>query len=79
MPTKEITIFVSRTSNWSAAELMYLYAKNTPGVFFERDRYMRCTLTIEGKKYQCQKWNIHPDEDNEDCEKVTIYLEEVTQ
>ena len=78
MPTKEITIFVSRTSSWCAAELMYLYAKNTPNVYFERDKYMHCTLTIEGKKYQCEKWSIHPDTENEDCEKVTIYLKEVT-
>ena len=79
MPMKEITMFVSRYSNWSAAELMYLYAKNTPGVFFERDRYMRSSITIKGKKYCCHKWSIHPDEDNEDCEKVTILLKEVTQ
>ena len=79
MLTKEITVFVPRTSNWSASELMYLYAKNTSGVHFERDKYMRCFLTIEGKKYQCQKWSIHPDIENEDCEEVIIYLEEVTK
>ena len=46
MLTKEITVFVPRTSNWSASELMYLYTKNTSGVHFERDKYMRCFLTI---------------------------------
>ena len=77
--TKTIAIYVLKTSSWCANDLMYLYAKNTKGVQFERDKYMHGILTIEGKKYQCVKWSIHPDVENDDYEKVTIYLEEVTQ
>ena len=77
MPKKEIVVFVTKYYTWSASELMYLYAKNTPGVTHERDKYMHSILNIEGKKYQCSSWTITPDNENEDCEKVTIYLEEI--
>ena len=76
---KTIEIYVLKNSNWCANDLMYLYAKNTQGVQFERDKYMHGILTVEGKKYQCAKWSIHPDKNNEDYEKVSIYLEEVTK
>lgn len=74
---KTIEIYVLKATSWCANDLMYLYAKNTQGVQFERDKYMHATLTIEGKRYQCIRWSIHPDTENEDYEKVTIYLEEV--
>ena len=74
---KTIDVFVLKASSWCANDIMYLYAKNTPSVTFERDKYMHGILTIEGKRYQCVKWSIHPDIDNEDYEKVTLYLEEI--
>jgi len=76
---KTIEIYALKAFAWCVNDLMYLYSKNTSGVQFERDKHMHVTLTIEGKKYQCVKWSIHPDTDNEDYEKVTIYLQEVTQ
>ena len=78
-PSKFLEIYVDKYWNYSASELMYLYSKNNPSVQFERDKYMNSTLTIEGKKYKCQSWSITPDKDNEDYDKVSIYLEEVTQ
>ena len=76
---KTIEVYVLNSNSWCANDIMHLYAKNTPGVTFERDKYMNGILTIEGKKYKCAKWSIHPDGENEDYEKVTLYLEEITQ
>jgi len=77
MGDRQIKVYVSKYSNWNASELMYLYAKNTPGVSHERDKYMQTFLFIEGKKYRCKRWTIMPDFENEDCEAVTIDLEEM--
>lgn len=74
---KTITLYVSKMSNWSASDLMYLYSKNTRSIYFIRDKYMTPSLIIEGKRYQCSKWTISPDEEDEDFEKVTIDLYEV--
>ena len=76
---KTIEFYTLKTTAWCANDIMYLYAKNTPSVSFERNKYMQGRLTIEGKRYQCIKWSIHPDVENDEYEKVTIYLEEVTQ
>ena len=76
-PDKTLDIYVNKYWNYSASELMYLYAKNNSSVNFERDKYMHVTLTIEGKKYQCLSWTIRPSDEDKDLEKVSIYLEEV--
>lgn len=72
-----ITIFVPTYSNWSASELMYIYARNNRGVEFFRDKYMKSYLYLKDKIYRCKSWTISPDPENEDVNKVTIYLEEI--
>ena len=75
---KIIEVYTLKATAWCANDIMYLYAKNTPGVSFERNKYMQGRLTIEGKKYKCQSWSITPDKDNEDYDKVRIHLKEIT-
>ena len=76
---KTITLYVSKMSSWCVSDLMYLYSKNTQGVYFIRDKYMTPSLIIEGKKYRCSRWTIRPDENDGDFEKVTIDLYEFKQ
>ena len=73
---KTIDYVVNKHAPWSAKEVMYLYARNTPGVYAELDKN-DIYLIINNVKYKCITWGIRPDVFNEECEVVTIYLEEV--
>ena len=75
--TLPIDMYVNKMSSWCANDLMYLYAKNTPGVLFHRNMYMQPHLIIKGVKYRCLQWSIHPDSENEDFEKVSLWMGEV--
>lgn len=64
---KEIQITTTPGENFTPAGLMQRYAKQTPGVEFQRSVYGTAKLSIEGWAYCYHHWKITG-------ETVTLYL-----
>lgn len=64
---KEIQITTTPGENFTPAALMQRYAKQTPGVEFQRSVYGNAKLSIKGCAYCYHHWEISGDV-------VTLYL-----
>ena len=73
---KTIDYVVNKHAPWSAKEVMYLYARNTPHVYAEFE-VNEIFVTIDNVKYRLTKWGIRPDVFNDECEVVSLYLEAI--
>lgn len=71
---KEIQIKVDPGENFTPAGLMQRYAKQTPGVEFDRSFWGAAQLTINGKVYIYHHWGITAEQG---AEIVKLFLEEV--
>ena len=72
--TMNFTLTFPKNRNFCASDLMYEYAKKTPGAKCRRDRYFTTLLSIAGIEYYYDHWSIEYNAD--DTITVTSYLKE---
>lgn len=70
----QISVTVSRGENFTAASLMYRYAKHTPGVTYYNCRLGGARLIIKGRHYDCHHCSITAENG---FDVVTLHLVEV--
>lgn len=55
-------VVVTRSENFTPADLMKQYADLNPNVSFSRSFWGNARLTIEGLKYRYHHWDIIPED-----------------